>query len=157
MVYASRCATGSPAWVICRSAIIRKGQTDILTNAAQLLCLKPREVTLDALVALLVLIIALIFYFLPTFIAERSKHLNAGAIFVLNLLLGWTFIGWVAALVWACTNNPRTKRVAEVSPATLLADPSREEYAEFAEYQRWKRTRQSQNSLPRSDDPEITL
>jgi len=26
---------------------------------------------------------------------------NTHAIFVLNLFLGWTFIGWVLALVWA--------------------------------------------------------
>jgi uncharacterized membrane protein YqaE (UPF0057 family) len=38
-------------------------------------------------------------YFLPSIIAAKKR--NAGAIFVLNLLLGWTLIGWVAALVWA--------------------------------------------------------
>jgi hypothetical protein len=26
---------------------------------------------------------------------------NASAIIALNLLLGWTFLGWVIALVWA--------------------------------------------------------
>lgn len=31
------------------------------------------------------------------------KKRNAGAIFVLNLLLGWTVIGWIVALVWALT------------------------------------------------------
>jgi Superinfection immunity protein len=29
------------------------------------------------------------------------------AICALNLLLGWTVIGWIAALVWALTNPPR--------------------------------------------------
>jgi hypothetical protein len=33
------------------------------------------------------------------------KHPNAGAIAVLNLLLGWTFIGWVIALVWSFTST----------------------------------------------------
>lgn len=28
---------------------------------------------------------------------------NASAILILNFLLGWTLIGWVVALVWACT------------------------------------------------------
>jgi hypothetical protein len=41
------------------------------------------------------------FYFLPTFVGQSKR--NAGAIFVLNLLLGWTVIGWVLALVWAMT------------------------------------------------------
>jgi hypothetical protein len=47
--------------------------------------------------------IGLLFYFLPAFIAGMRGHQNAAAIFVLNLLLGWTFLGWVAALVWAFT------------------------------------------------------
>ncbi len=40
-------------------------------------------------------------YFLPT-IAGRKKR-NRYAIFVLNLFLGWTGIGWIIALVWALT------------------------------------------------------
>jgi hypothetical protein len=43
-------------------------------------------------------------YFLPALVAFARHHYNNGAIFVLNLFLGWTLIGWVAALVWACMN-----------------------------------------------------
>jgi hypothetical protein len=46
---------------------------------------------------------SLIFYFIPTAIAVMRGHPNGAAIFILNLLLGWTFIGWVAALVWSFT------------------------------------------------------
>ncbi|NTV60589.1 MAG: superinfection immunity protein [Chlorobiaceae bacterium] len=46
-------------------------------------------------------------YFLPLFIAVIRKHHQTGAIFVLDLLAGWTFIGWVGALVWACTEVKR--------------------------------------------------
>ncbi len=42
-------------------------------------------------------------YMLPTFVAERRKHHQLLAIGVLNLLLGWTVIGWVVCLVLACT------------------------------------------------------
>ncbi len=45
----------------------------------------------------------LLLHFLPTFVAAMRGHQNAVAIFVLNLLLGWTVIGWVVALVWAFT------------------------------------------------------
>lgn len=38
-------------------------------------------------------------YFIPSIIAYNKK--NATAIIALNLLLGWSFIGWVVALVWA--------------------------------------------------------
>ena len=43
-------------------------------------------------------------YFVPWICAASRQHRQTVAIFVLNLLLGWTFVGWVAALVWACTN-----------------------------------------------------
>jgi hypothetical protein len=46
-------------------------------------------------------------YFLPWIVAEMRKHRNATAIGVLNLFTGWTFIGWVIALVWAFTDNRR--------------------------------------------------
>ena len=40
-------------------------------------------------------------YFLPYIIAKYSNHKNLNAIFVLNLFLGWTFLGWVISLVWS--------------------------------------------------------
>jgi hypothetical protein len=44
-------------------------------------------------------------YFLPTLVAGKRKHPNGEAILALNLFLGWTFLGWLAALVWAFTNT----------------------------------------------------
>lgn len=49
--------------------------------------------------------ILIVLYLAPTFIAVGRKHYNGGAIFMLNLFLGWTFIGWVASLVWSFTGN----------------------------------------------------
>lgn len=42
-------------------------------------------------------------YLLPSIIAAARKHHQTLAILLLNIFLGWTFIGWVAALVWAAT------------------------------------------------------
>ena len=42
-------------------------------------------------------------YFIPALNAWSRNHHNTGAIFVLNLMLGWTVLGWVAALVWSAT------------------------------------------------------
>jgi Superinfection immunity protein len=42
-------------------------------------------------------------YMLPWAIAVTRGKSNAGAIGWLNLLLGWSLVGWVAALVMACT------------------------------------------------------
>lgn len=47
------------------------------------------------------LIIGTIVYFLPTAVAWATKNHNLAAIAVLNILLGWSFVGWVVALVWA--------------------------------------------------------
>lgn len=52
-------------------------------------------------------LILLTLYFVPSLVAVSRKHHNEGAIFLLNLLLGWTFIGWVVALVWAATSVRR--------------------------------------------------
>jgi hypothetical protein len=46
---------------------------------------------------------SLVAYFIPTFIAIYREHVNVLAITLLNLFLGWTFIGWVVALVWSVT------------------------------------------------------
>jgi hypothetical protein len=50
-------------------------------------------------------------YVLPTVVALLRRHRNALAIAVLNLCLGCTIIGWVAALIWACivTSPARTR------------------------------------------------
>lgn len=42
-------------------------------------------------------------YLLPSIVAFCRHHQNSPAILILNLLLGWTGIGWVVALVWAST------------------------------------------------------
>lgn len=45
--------------------------------------------------------IFVVLYFLPSFIALVREHKNRLAIFLLNLLLGWTVLGWVGSLVWS--------------------------------------------------------
>lgn len=52
-------------------------------------------------IILIILIFAL--YFLPFLIASLRQHKNILAIFLLNLVLGWTFLGWIVALIWAVT------------------------------------------------------
>lgn len=46
-------------------------------------------------------LVALALYFIPALVAGYGEHPQRTAIFVLNLLLGWTLVGWVLALVWA--------------------------------------------------------
>lgn len=40
-------------------------------------------------------------YILPGLVSIANKKRQNSAIWTLNILLGWTLIGWCAALVWA--------------------------------------------------------
>ncbi len=40
-------------------------------------------------------------HFLPTCIAVVRKTSNRKKVFMMNLFLGWTFLGWIVALVWS--------------------------------------------------------
>ena len=59
------------------------------------------EFYFSGFVGIILFILSLAFYFLPTIIALIRGHRNTLAIFLLNFFLGWTFIGWVVSLVWA--------------------------------------------------------
>lgn len=57
-------------------------------------------------ILLYVIFLFLLFvYFLPAIIAAMKKKRNMVAIILLNLFLGWTFIGWVVSLVWAAIED----------------------------------------------------
>lgn len=47
-----------------------------------------------------------ILYCAPAFVAWYRAHHNAAAITALNLLLGWTVVGWIGALIWALMRPP---------------------------------------------------
>ncbi|MSU35992.1 MAG: superinfection immunity protein [Pedosphaera sp.] len=49
-------------------------------------------------------------YFAPAIIGIKKR--NSTAILALNFLLGWTFVGWVIALVWALTKDVESQKDA---------------------------------------------
>lgn len=53
----------------------------------------------------IMLIFIVFVYFVPYIVAKSKHHKQAEAIGVLNLLAGWTLIGWVVAAVWASVNE----------------------------------------------------
>ena len=66
-----------------------------------------------------------VFYFLPSIIALIRKHRNENAIAILNLFLGWTFIGWIIALVWSFTADVKTSgqdKLTDVKPPDGIID-----------------------------------
>jgi hypothetical protein len=46
-------------------------------------------------------------HFLPTIVALLRHSRHTLAIFFVNLFLGWTVIGWVVAMIWAVTSEPK--------------------------------------------------
>ncbi len=47
------------------------------------------------------LLLGLALYFLPTIIAVAFRKRKTLGIVLVNILTGWTFIGWVVALTWS--------------------------------------------------------
>ena len=56
---------------------------------------------MDDLIGLLLWVMAVGLYLLPTLVAWFQQHPQLYAIAALNLLLGWTFIGWIGAALVA--------------------------------------------------------
>ena len=52
------------------------------------------------------LILAFVFYFAPAIIAGLRHTHNSTGILVLNVLLGWTVIGWFVLLIMAICSAP---------------------------------------------------
>jgi Superinfection immunity protein len=53
------------------------------------------------------LIFVFLLYFLPSLMARDKKDFLG--IFLVNFFLGWTLIGWVLALLWACAADRPTQ------------------------------------------------
>jgi hypothetical protein len=66
--------------------------------------------------------ITLLGYFVPTVIAAFRGHRNTIAITILNLLTGWTLIGWVIALIWSVLAAQETSAAA--APQIVTPDPT---------------------------------
>ncbi|EHX1544974.1 superinfection immunity protein [Escherichia coli] len=56
-------------------------------------------------------IFAAALYALPAFEAWLRKHRNLSSIAAVNILLGWTFIGWAVAYVWSLIKKDDSKKV----------------------------------------------
>ncbi|PVM88189.1 iduronate sulfatase [Caulobacter radicis] len=58
--------------------------------------------------AIVQVVLAGLVYLIPFWAASSRGHPRKMSILALNLLLGWTMVGWAAALIWALTRpSPR--------------------------------------------------
>ncbi len=58
--------------------------------------------------------LAIAAYVFPSMVACGKRHPDAGPIAIVNILLGWTFVGWVVALAWACMNKVQPQEVVHI-------------------------------------------
>jgi hypothetical protein len=73
------------------------------------------------------LLVAILFipYWIPTIVAFMRKHPSKGAILVLNMFFGWTFVGWLISLVWALgfASSNVTQQTVVVHTTNVMSGP----------------------------------
>jgi hypothetical protein len=70
----------------------------------------PAERLANPVIVLFFFLVGAALYFVPTFVSASRKTVSNTGIILLNVFLGWTFIGWVAALIWAVTAETQWER-----------------------------------------------
>jgi hypothetical protein len=58
-------------------------------------------------------------YFIPTIVAVK-RNANTGPVIVINVFLGWTLLGWVAALALAVAGTPSKVPFQSDGPGTMV-------------------------------------
>ena len=79
-------------------------------------------------IALFGLIILVFIYILPAVIANNRNVKNQGLILLVNVLLGWTLLGWVLVFIWAIVEKEDPALVTEPKaapePAAAAPEPA---------------------------------
>lgn len=66
-----------------------------------------------------IVLIGILLYFLPTFISSKMNKKYFLQIFLLNLFLGFTFLGWLGALIWATFKTENNENYNKISTIIL--------------------------------------
>src|SRR5687768_12940055 len=70
------------------------------------------------------------FYFLPSILALVRGARDVVAIILVNLLLGWTVIGWIATLIWSLVgakrHDPYDRYLAQPMPPVQPLPPGQQ-------------------------------
>lgn len=76
---------------------------------------------MDGAILGLTILIGLGLYCFPTIIVEIRRTEHSAGILCLNLIFGWTVLGWIAALIWALAEKHSPKGES-VGPWSAEAD-----------------------------------
>jgi len=65
-------------------------------------------------------------YFIPTWLAFSKRHPARWLIFLVNLLLGGTVLGWLIALIWACSEGDSVpaEHAQKLPPSIGVSEPA---------------------------------
>ena len=83
--------------------------------------MNPADPTIVAMIAAKAALVALL-YALPAILAAWWRHPRPERIALLNLLLGWTGIGWLVLLIHVIGRRVRRKRWSGMRPRSGRAD-----------------------------------
>lgn len=75
---------------------------------------------MEAVWGLFLIILFIVFYFLPGLVAEHRGRDGVFVIGLANLLLGWTVIGWFVLLIIAFTGENSKAKAARDEELALL-------------------------------------
>lgn len=67
-----------------------------------------------------VIVLSIAVYFFPWIIAANRNHHQRSSIVLLNVFLGWTFLGWLGALIWAVGETKPIVKDSGISPTEEL-------------------------------------
>jgi small-conductance mechanosensitive channel len=68
----------------------------------------------------ILVLLCLPIYFVPLFVALTRDHRQKLTIGIINLLAGWTFLGWVVALAWACTTDTEPRQRTKMATFVII-------------------------------------
>ena len=73
----------------------------------------------------LIVTFGLLFYFTSLVVSTTRKVQYDGAIILINLIFGWTVLGWIAALIWAVVDQPAYQPSAPEQPEQVTVTSRR--------------------------------
>lgn len=75
------------------------------------------------------ILVTMLIYFFPAIISIKTNTREATIIFLINMITGFTIIGWVICLIWALSNSDKTI-IKELNEKRQLGIITTEEYNE---------------------------
>lgn len=73
---------------------------------------------MEGFLALVMFVVLVGFYITPSIVAFLTHRSHAAVITLVNLFTGFTIIGWMAALIWACVDRENPPSTVAISPAS---------------------------------------